>query len=116
MHRRETIIALRARRHAYRVATDIEHPPLQVPSLPTPAVPQWGVRSGTVRDLEWVSKLVREAEMEYERAERRRDRIPGIVIRLWLMLGLSFLLWAVFVEKGKPSPPPQTSPVQTSPR
>ena len=39
MFRRETLIALRARQEAYRIATEIQHPPVQPPPLPTPVVP-----------------------------------------------------------------------------
>jgi hypothetical protein len=39
MFRRETLIALRARHEAYRIATEIQHPPIEPPPLPTPVVP-----------------------------------------------------------------------------
>jgi hypothetical protein len=39
MTRRETIIALRARHQAFRVATDLDHPHLDPPPPPQPAIP-----------------------------------------------------------------------------
>ena len=39
MFRRETIIALRARHEAYRIATEILHPYEEVPRPPEPALP-----------------------------------------------------------------------------
>ena len=39
MFRRETLIALKARQEAYRIATEIQHPPVQPPPMPTPVVP-----------------------------------------------------------------------------
>ena len=39
MFRRETIIALRARHQAYRIATDILHPHVDAPAPPQPAMP-----------------------------------------------------------------------------
>ena len=39
MFRRETIIALRARHQAYRIATEILHPHVQTPRPPEPAIP-----------------------------------------------------------------------------
>ena len=36
MLRRETIIALRARHQAFRIATEVAHPPLDVPPSPPP--------------------------------------------------------------------------------
>jgi hypothetical protein len=39
MFRRETIIALRARHQAYRVASDILYPHVQTPAPPEPVIP-----------------------------------------------------------------------------
>ena len=39
MFRRETIIALRARHEAYRIATEILYPPVDVPPPLQPAMP-----------------------------------------------------------------------------
>jgi hypothetical protein len=39
MFRRETIIALRARHQAYRIASDILNPHADVPPPPQPAIP-----------------------------------------------------------------------------
>jgi hypothetical protein len=39
MFRRETIIALRARHEAYRIASDILYPRVEVPPPPQPAIP-----------------------------------------------------------------------------
>jgi hypothetical protein len=39
MFRRETIIALRARHQAHRIASQILNPPAQVPLPPQPAMP-----------------------------------------------------------------------------
>jgi hypothetical protein len=39
MFRRETIIALRARHQAYRIASDIAHPHVNVPPPPEPPLP-----------------------------------------------------------------------------
>jgi hypothetical protein len=39
MFRRETIIALRARHQAYRVASDILYPQVEAPAPPEPVIP-----------------------------------------------------------------------------
>src|SRR5882724_13080550 len=38
-HRKASMIALRARHQAYRIASDMLHPPLDVPRPPEPVVP-----------------------------------------------------------------------------
>jgi hypothetical protein len=69
MFRRETIIALRARHQAYRIASDIANPHVETPAPTQPVLPMdppdWGwsdhqrrLRRGALVMLAWVWGLV----------------------------------------------------------
>ena len=80
MFRRETIIALRARHQAYRIATDILHPHVDSPPPPEPPLP--------IDFPDWNVKAVRVAR-------RMTLRVAAIV---W---GLVALFWILFwLNKG----------------
>jgi hypothetical protein len=77
MFRRETIIALRARHEAYRIASDILYPRVEVPPPPQPAIPI-------------------EGPLFIPRARRRATRativmavvVWAIVLIFWLLQGI----------------------------
>jgi hypothetical protein len=75
--RRETIIALRARHEAYRIASDILYPRVEVPPPPQPAIPPI------------------EGPMFLPRARRRATRAAiAMAIFVWaIVLLFWFVLW-----------------------
>ena len=97
MLRRETIIALRARHTAWRIATAIMHPPQPPPESP-PSLP---LRAGealgpVVVDQDWL-------EQELRRGRRRHWRALVAILLMWV---LALVLLGVLYEDPPPAPPP----------
>ena len=76
MHRnRETIIALRARHEAYRIASDILHPHVDVPPPPQPAIPR----------IEGPTYLPRMSRKATRATIIAAGVVWGLVLLLWLV-------------------------------
>ena len=104
MLRRETIIALRARHTAFRIALDILHPHLQAPPLPEPVVPSPPVDLDV--EAGWFE--------QHQRRQRRHHRIViAFVAALWAAaIVIGILNWSR--PTSVPEPPPFARPI--SPR
>jgi hypothetical protein len=110
MLRRETIIALRARHTAFRIAVDILYPP-----QPPPA----SVQPTTVSDeevdramAEWETQRRREAELAKEDA-RNRWRLIAIASVPFVLL----IAYLIYDSVTQPSPPPPPArPILPAPR
>ena len=98
MLRRETIIALRARHTAFRIAVDILHPPQQEPPPPVPVMPVL-----EEVDPDW------EAWTEQQRIRRigHNQVLLGIGLGCFLAFVLLMSLIA-YVSHPVPPPPPTT--------
>ena len=109
--RRETIIALRARHTAFRIAVEILYPQQPPPALAQPAIPI--EEDGEQAQAEWTEELRRRAEDE-ERRRRLGRRALAIVATLWLGFVVVMLIHAVLAEEpvSPPPPPPQGRPIQ----
>ena len=103
MLRRETIIALRARHTAFRVAVDMLYPPQLPPEeppqlqLPVEPIVQWGAY-----DPARVARIRR----RFEAAEDRRERRRALFIVFGGPLALFWFAYMVWTsEVDAPSPP-----------
>ena len=81
MFRRETIIALRARHTAYRIASDILYPQVDVEPPPEPAIPWMPPETGP-------------------RLRRRSARATRIAAALIWALTLAILIFVYYRPKG----------------
>jgi hypothetical protein len=78
MSRRETIIALRARHTAFRIATDILYPPPPAPPPPAPT------HSDTVDSMPAIDVLAEFESWEWQQRQERHDkRMRRLVVLLW---------------------------------
>jgi hypothetical protein len=93
MYRRsESMIALRARRQAYAVASDILYPPAEVPPPASPQMP--------VAPEDEIARMKREYALrlkEFERSRRKSRFLMYCSLFLLIMLVLSALAVALFV-------------------
>ena len=112
MLRRETIIALRARHTAFRIATDILYPQQPPPAGATvqPAIP-FAEDGEDAIDI-WQSAIRERAA--YEQRRRRR----GLIVMLAIMAALAAI--SVYVNHGGQlqdfaPPPPQARPILPAP-
>jgi len=96
---RETIIALRARHTAFRIAIDILYPPQPPPTLAQPAIPVVEEVEQTCGDWQAVER----AQAAVEQLAARRLR--RFIIILFAALALLFV-YAVWDAMNRPSPPP----------
>ena len=113
MLRRETIIALRARHSAFRVAADLVFPPQAPPEmpvleamkppppLPTPEEAAAFVAGADAR-REWVAQVKRRCERNYD----RRHNVPAIVLAAWMVLCVVLLVVAGVLAPEAPPPTP----------
>jgi hypothetical protein len=114
MLRRETIIALRARHSAFRMAIDILYPQQSPPEIPThlplPAEP-------TFKWVAYDPAGVQRIRRQFEAAEQRRERRRALSIVFLATLGLlwiGYMMWTLEVDA--PSQPlPATLNVQDAP-
>jgi hypothetical protein len=105
--RRETIIALRARHTAFRIAIDILHP-RQSPPPPMPPQPAALAQEEMDRaQAEWDLDARRAATSEREYRRALLLQITVIVVGL-----IAFIVFLMYVDEYHPSPPP--SPVAPS--
>ena len=116
---RETIIALRARHTAYRVATDLVFPPQAAPEpvleevkppppLPTPEQAAEAIAAADGR-RKWVEQVISHSEYEWQRRERRRklaERVVAMTAAAALVLFVLFLITVGIMEGMKATPPP----------
>ena len=112
MLRRETIIALRARHTAFRIAVEILYPPPPPPPSVQPA---------TVSDEEvdraaaqWEAQSRREAEWARQDA-RNRWRAIAILATLFILL-IAYIVYDSSNQASPPPPPPQARPILPAPR
>jgi hypothetical protein len=122
MLRRETIIALRARHTAYRVATDLVFPPQPPPEpvleevkppppLPTPEEAAAAIAAAEARRA-WVERVMRRSEHEWQRKERRRargERLFAMIIAVAFLLFIAFAISVAIIEGTEPPPPTVTN-------
>jgi hypothetical protein len=85
MFRGPTIIALRARRMAYRIAAELLYPELSAPTPPDRSI---RVRYPPPRSQEQIHELIEEATRKCRERERRQR-----LIRLFLAL----IVWALIL-------------------
>jgi hypothetical protein len=105
MLRRETIIALRARHTAFRIAIEILYPQQPPPPATHPAIPLLEDGERAVED--WQVAL--RAHEEWEKRQRRvRATALAVIIGAMLLL-YGYGVWSV----SNPSPPP--APPQARP-
>src|SRR5689334_4250327 len=110
MLRRETIIALRARHTAFRIAIDILYPPQPPPQLAQPAMPVLDLE-GAQAEAAWEAE-VRQLEERRQRQARWSRRCGMAFVMAWLIITLSALLYAFFADTTPPPPPPpQAHPI-----
>ena len=83
LRRRETMIALRARRQAFRIARQIAHPRVEPPALPMPVVPP--------PSLDWPDEPARDPEAE----EMRRSLAIGASLIVFTV-GSFVLIWYLY--------------------
>jgi hypothetical protein len=111
MPRRETIIALRARHTAFRLATDILYPP--PPSAPPPAALHPPSETETVDATPAIDVLAEFESWEWQQRQERRDkRMRRLVVLLW-MTAIVVGAWN-WPRKSSPRPlppPPQARPI-----
>src|SRR5688572_23905641 len=105
MLRRETIIALRARHTAFRIATDILYPQQPPPAAGAaqPAIPLF--EDGEAAIDFWQTTI--HGQAEYERRRRRRLILMGVI-------ALALVLVSLYVNYGPAlpaPPPPQARPI-----
>ncbi len=99
MLHRETIIALRARHTAFRIAMDILHPPQPSPPVPQPVLPLLEEMEGTL----WTGDRF-----------RRRKRLIAVALAVGLLLASLLQLYAAFGDPRTwqaPPPPPAGRPI-----
>ena len=108
--RRETIIALRARHTAFRIAADILYPQQPPPAVAQPAIPI--VEDGENARAEWEEELRRrEARAERQKRHFRWTLASFAVLALAMCLWL--MIYAIFLEKTLTAPPlPQGRPIR----
>ena len=100
MLRRETIIALRARHTAFRIAIDILHPR----QLPPPPMPQPVALAQAEMDraqAEWDLEARRAARWE---SERRRTLWIQIAVIVVVLMG--FIAFLIYADEYQPTPSP----------
>jgi hypothetical protein len=96
MFRRETIIALRARHQAFRIAVTILYPILHVPP-PIPAakrskrVPDSNLRHDLTR--EQMEILRREAHRRHQMRERMRELVTLAIVTISLVGMVCIMIW-----------------------
>ena len=95
MLRRETIIALRARHTAFRIATDILYPHQSVGPAPEPVMPIMDMEG----EIGWGRELAR----------RRKRIVAWIILGVWVFLGVLLVVYSI--ETGTRQPVPQPPPV-----
>jgi hypothetical protein len=110
MPRRETIIALRARHTAFRIAVDILYPQQSPPPLAQPAMPIVEQQAEVQRTVAQWKQHIR-WEMEWARHEAR---VRGFKIAI-LITALSVLLAYLVYDATKSSTPPLPPPPQGRP-
>jgi hypothetical protein len=106
MLRRETIIALRARHTAFRIAIEILHPQQTPPPAAQPAIPVLEDVERTVED--W--QVAIRAHQEWERRQRRARRMALSVIIGGLLLLYAYGVWTASTPQPAPAPP-QARPI-----
>jgi len=107
MLRRETIIALRARHTAFRIAVEILYPQQPPPPGVQPAIPV--LEDGDQAIDDWQA-AIRE-RWEWERREARKRRLVLAVISAFV-IGLYVFLCLVASSPPTPPPaPPQARPI-----
>jgi hypothetical protein len=89
MFRRETIIALRARHQAYRIASDFVYPHVDVPAPPLPAIPA-DLEPYYRRRLSWRERAYR--------ALLRSLFVVAVILAGVLATELLILLWRFLGE------------------
>lgn len=116
--RRETIVALRARHTAFRIAIDLLYPmqkPPQPPPLPAPPWVESEFR--TVLDAQQMEELKRRAAA----LEVRQNRRLAVLVLFVLALYMGLMIFAVTKQttdgrEASPSAPsPATQPATTAP-
>ena len=93
MFRRETIIALRARHQAFRIAAAILYPILHEPLPPQPAIPPKH-RPDQIYNQVLTPEQMRELVREAHRREAIRERLKQLLIlgAMTLLLGIMVLM------------------------
>ena len=106
MLRRETIIALRARHTAFRMAMDILHPQRPLPAPPESDLPP------NADALPAIDVLAQFTAWEWEERQARRRRTTlRLVMLLWaaaILLGA----WNWPRKASRPAPPPPVPPAR----
>jgi hypothetical protein len=111
MLRRETIIALRARHTAFRIAVDILYPPQAPPLSAQPArVSDEEVDRAMA---EWEAQGRREAE--WARQDARNHWLGIAVLLVGFVLLVALIVWNS-ANQPTPVPPPQARPILPAPR
>jgi hypothetical protein len=106
MLRRETIIALRARHTAFRIAIEILHPRQAPPPPAPPAMPVLEDGEQAIEDWQFAVR----ARAEWERRQRRVRRIVLTVIAAGLLLLYAYGVWTASNPLPVPAPP-QARPI-----
>jgi hypothetical protein len=112
--RRETIIALRARHTAFRMAMDILYPQQQPsPPDPIPAAPATDIFSEQpIHELpDWLKRKVRRSEA----LQRRRRLLLAWWVMGWVVFGVVATVWFIReVNRATlPPPPPPARPISS---
>jgi hypothetical protein len=100
MLRRETIIALRARHTAFRIAVDILYPPQPQPQPPMPEPPMPILEDGEQARADWQAAAAKQA------ARERTGRVLAIVFGAFTLAYLLLIVYAVYLAQNPPPPPP----------
>jgi hypothetical protein len=107
MLRRETIIALRARHTAFRIAIEILHPQQPPPPAAQPAMPVLEDGEQAIEDWQFAVR----ARVEWERQQQRSRRIAWAVIVGGLLLLYGYGVWSASSPPSPPPAPPQARPI-----
>jgi hypothetical protein len=110
MLRRETIIALRARHTAFRIAVEILYPPQPPPPPVQPAIPI--LEDDDSARAEWEA-LERHRALEAKRRARQYRRLMPILLTLLVAFWLWLIIYGIFFYEpaSPPPPPPQAQPI-----